>query len=160
MSANASKPMGIRRVQIARESDLPTGCAATPGMYWATVGPMVITNESDIGKYICLLKGGTMFGTTPGGSKIIYDRLYLLKVRDSPASHVSVFTFGKIWDYNFNFQTPPVRLPAIPGVTCPKVPKTEESGDGDAKPVLAASEPIQPAENSPEIDNPIEMELN
>lgn len=109
--------MGIRRVQIARESDLPTGCAATPG--------------------------GTMFGTTPGGSKIIYDRLYLLKVRDSPASH-----------------TPPVRLPAIPGVTCPKVPKTEESGDGDAKPVLAVSEPIQPAENSPEIDNPIEMELN
>ena len=33
--------------------------------------------------------GGTMFGTTPGGSKIVYDRLYLLKVRDSPASHVS-----------------------------------------------------------------------
>ena len=30
-----------------------------------------------------------MFGTTPGGSKIVYDRLYLLKVRDSPASHVS-----------------------------------------------------------------------
>ena len=36
-----------------------------------------------------LILGGTMFGTTPGGSKIVYDRLYLLKVRDSPASHVS-----------------------------------------------------------------------
>ena len=39
--------------------------------------------------------GGTMFGTTPGGSKIVYDRLYLLKVRDSPASHVSSFSSTK-----------------------------------------------------------------
>ena len=32
MSDNmASKPMGIRRVQISRESDMPSDCAATPG---------------------------------------------------------------------------------------------------------------------------------
>lgn len=38
-----------------------------------------------------------MFGTTPGGSKIVYDRLYLLKVRDSPASHVSKdFCYGRV----------------------------------------------------------------
>ena len=36
-----------------------------------------------------LIIGGTMFGTTPGGTKIIYDRLYLMKIRDSPASQVS-----------------------------------------------------------------------
>jgi len=88
--------MGIRRIQVQREADMPSNVAATPG--------------------------GTIFGTTPGGSKIIYDRLYLLKVRDSPASH-----------------TPPTALPQIPGVTCPKttsekIPEEPETGGaGDAK---------------------------
>jgi len=98
--------MGIRRIQVQREADMPSNVAATPG--------------------------GTIFGTTPGGSKIIYDRLYLLKVRDSPASH-----------------TPPAALPQIPGVTCPKttsekIPEEPETGAGDAK----EQNPAAPAEET------------
>ena len=55
-----------------------------------------------------------MFSTTPGGTRIIYDRLFLLKCRDSPLS-----------------KTPP-NLPDIPGVTTPekrvitKIPEEKE----------------------------------
>ena len=31
MALNASKPMGIRRIQVSRASELPSDCAATPG---------------------------------------------------------------------------------------------------------------------------------
>jgi len=49
--------------------------------------------------------GGTMFGTTPGGSKIVYDRLYLMKVRDSPASHVCQSATVKIYStHNLGFR--------------------------------------------------------
>lgn len=30
--------------------------------------------------------GGTLYGTTPGGTRIIYDRQYLLQLKDSPYS--------------------------------------------------------------------------
>merc|ERR1712166_631739 len=51
--------------------------------------------------------GGMHFlGTTPGGSKIIYDRATMMHYRQSPLS-----------------KTPPANLPVIPGVTCPE---TEE----------------------------------
>merc|ERR1739845_219581 len=71
---SASKGIAIRRVSIANESDMPTkGIAVTPG--------------------------GTMFGTTPGGTRIIYDRLFLLRQKSSQIA-----------------RTPPV-LPSIPGVT-------------------------------------------
>eukprot|EP00658_Telonema_sp_P-2_P032390 TRINITY_DN239_c0_g1_i14.p1 TRINITY_DN239_c0_g1~~TRINITY_DN239_c0_g1_i14.p1 ORF type:complete len:123 (-),score=15.93 TRINITY_DN239_c0_g1_i14:462-830(-) len=51
--------------------------------------------------------GGMHFlGTTPGGTRIIYDRATMMHYRQSPLS-----------------QTPPANLPAIPGVTCPE---TEE----------------------------------
>jgi translation initiation factor 4E binding protein 1 len=43
---------------------------------------------------------GTIFSTTPGGTRIIYDRKQLLSLRDSPFS-----------------QTPPASLQFIPGVT-------------------------------------------
>jgi hypothetical protein len=43
---------------------------------------------------------GTIFSTTPGGTRIIYDRNKLLSLRDSPLS-----------------RTPPANLPNIPGVT-------------------------------------------
>eukprot|EP01111_Echinosteliopsis_oligospora_P010792 TRINITY_DN341_c0_g1_i1.p1 TRINITY_DN341_c0_g1~~TRINITY_DN341_c0_g1_i1.p1 ORF type:complete len:130 (-),score=39.94 TRINITY_DN341_c0_g1_i1:169-558(-) len=44
--------------------------------------------------------GGTIYGTTPGGTRIIYDRTSLLSMRNSPLS-----------------KTPPVNMPNIPGVT-------------------------------------------
>ncbi|XP_029940376.1 eukaryotic translation initiation factor 4E-binding protein 1-like [Salarias fasciatus] len=43
--------------------------------------------------------GGTVFSTTPGGTRIIYDRKFLLQCRSSPLT-----------------RTPP-NLPDIPGVT-------------------------------------------
>lgn len=44
--------------------------------------------------------GGTIFSTTPGGTKITYDRSMLMFLRGSPHS-----------------QTPPANVPHIPGVT-------------------------------------------
>jgi len=44
--------------------------------------------------------GGTIYGTTPGGTRIVYDRNALLLMRNSPLS-----------------KTPPVDMPNIPGVT-------------------------------------------
>merc|ERR1712170_120766 len=71
----SSQGIAIRRVSVTSPQDLPTkGIAETPG--------------------------GTIFGTTPGGTRIIYDRLFLLKQKGSNLS-----------------RTPPVNLPAIPGVT-------------------------------------------
>lgn len=46
--------------------------------------------------------GGTLFSTTPGGTRIIYDRKFLLDCRNSPIA-----------------RTPPCCLPQIPGVTIP-----------------------------------------
>jgi len=71
---SAAKGIQIRRVSITNAADMPKhGIAETPG--------------------------GTMFGTTPGGTRIIYDRLFLLRQKESPAA-----------------RTPPT-LPQIPGVT-------------------------------------------
>jgi hypothetical protein len=71
---SAAKGIQIRRVSITNAADMPKhGIAETPG--------------------------GTMFGTTPGGTRIIYDRLFLLRQKESPAA-----------------KTPPT-LPQIPGVT-------------------------------------------
>ncbi|PRP87987.1 eukaryotic translation initiation factor 4E-binding protein 1-like [Planoprotostelium fungivorum] len=46
--------------------------------------------------------GGTIYATTPGGSRIVYDREALLKYRESPLA-----------------KTPTKVLPVIPGVTAP-----------------------------------------
>ncbi|XP_076006741.1 eukaryotic translation initiation factor 4E-binding protein 1 [Genypterus blacodes] len=54
--------------------------------------------------------GGTLFSTTPGGTRIIYDRKFLLECRGSPVA-----------------KTPPRGLPNIPGVTSPP------SKDGNKK---------------------------
>lgn len=73
---SSSQGIPIRRVQISHLSDLPDDYGTTPG--------------------------GTLFSTTPGGTRIIYDRKFLLKCRASPMSN-----------------TPPNNLPDIPGVTTP-----------------------------------------
>jgi len=82
---SSSKP--IRRLQIKHENELPSDAAATPG--------------------------GTMFGTTPGGSKIIYDRLYLMRMKSSPASN-----------------TPPKGMTPVRGITL--IPEAEHEGAGDS----------------------------
>lgn len=45
--------------------------------------------------------GGTVYATTPGGTKIAYDRAALMYIRNSPLSKT------------------PTTLPSIPGVTAP-----------------------------------------
>ena len=42
--------------------------------------------------------GGTVFGTTPGGTKIVYERAFLVQMRNSPLA-----------------RTPPKNMPSIPG---------------------------------------------
>ncbi|NXL79450.1 4EBP1 protein, partial [Leptocoma aspasia] len=64
---------------------LPDGAPLPPGDYSTT-------------------PGGTVFGTTPGGTRIIYDRKFLMECRNSPVA-----------------KTPPSDLPDIPGVTSPGV---------------------------------------
>ncbi|XP_008054326.1 eukaryotic translation initiation factor 4E-binding protein 3 [Carlito syrichta] len=70
---------------------------------------------------------GTLYATTPGGTRIIYDRKFLLECKNSPIA-----------------QTPPYWLPQIPGVTTPpaappskleelKEQKTEEEILDDAQ---------------------------
>ncbi|XP_053125836.1 eukaryotic translation initiation factor 4E-binding protein 1 [Hemicordylus capensis] len=78
----------------AKRLILPDGVPLPPGDYSTT-------------------PGGTVFGTTPGGTRIIYDRKFLMQCRNSPVA-----------------KTPPCDLPNIPGVTSPNVeelqPETEQ----------------------------------
>ncbi|CAI9619537.1 unnamed protein product [Staurois parvus] len=67
-----------------------------------------ISDSSQLPHDYCTTPGGTLFSTTPGGTRIIYDRKFLLDRRNSPLA-----------------QTPPRRLPDIPGVTSPN-PRVEE----------------------------------
>ncbi|XP_034995950.1 eukaryotic translation initiation factor 4E-binding protein 1 [Zootoca vivipara] len=69
----------------AKRLILPDGAALPPGDYSTT-------------------PGGTLFGTTPGGTRIIYDRKFLMECRNSQVA-----------------KTPPCDLPDIPGVTSPTV---------------------------------------
>ncbi|CAG5110198.1 Oidioi.mRNA.OKI2018_I69.chr2.g4624.t1.cds [Oikopleura dioica] len=84
-----SVAMKIKRVKVNSASELPENAAETPG--------------------------GTMFAFTPGGTKIIYDRDFLLHLKHSPASK------GK------------PNLPNIPGVTTPTSPLATESCSGTIK---------------------------
>ncbi|NWX29079.1 4EBP2 protein, partial [Notiomystis cincta] len=63
----------------------------------------------------CTTPGGTLFSTTPGGTRIIYDRKFLLDRRNSPMA-----------------KTPPCHLPNIPGVTSPGEPGEEPKADANS----------------------------
>merc|ERR1711970_1639875 len=62
---------------------------------------------------LAVTPGGLHFlGTTPGGTRIIYDRNTLMHYRKSPLA-----------------KTPPADFPAIPGVTTPGVQESIAEGD-------------------------------
>merc|ERR1712156_964324 len=77
----------------------PMARAATQGQDIPT-RRVVITSEEDMPADYSSTPGGTIFGTTPGGTKIVYERAFLVNMRNSPLS-----------------RTPPTNLPSIPGVT-------------------------------------------
>jgi len=72
-------------------------------------GPMPMQTANDLSQ----TPGGTIFGTTPGGTRIIYDRDFLLQMRQSPAAC-----------------TPPKNIPFIPGVTTTGSPKQSMAANG------------------------------
>ncbi|PAA55203.1 hypothetical protein BOX15_Mlig030910g2, partial [Macrostomum lignano] len=81
----------VRRVRVTSGSQLPRDYSQTPG--------------------------GTIFSTTPGGTRIVYDREFLLSRRDSPLA-----------------RTPPVHVARIPGVTCPA--EADEEAEAEFNPAV------------------------
>jgi len=61
--------------------------------------------------------GGTIFGTTPGGTRIVYNREALMALQNSPLA-----------------RTPPIDLPNIPGVTIGGTAPVEEEHHLDVAP--------------------------
>ncbi|CAF1381329.1 unnamed protein product [Didymodactylos carnosus] len=80
-----SEGIPIRRLTVHDPSEMPLSYGTTPG--------------------------GSIFSTTPGGTRIYYDRQFLLSRRDSPLT-----------------RSPPVNLPFIPEVTL--IPNPAGSGTG------------------------------
>lgn len=71
---------------------------------------VVINDPSQLPLDYSSTPGGTIFSTTPGGTRIIYDRAFLMQMRNSPIA-----------------RTPPKNLPNIPGITSPNQ-KPKENG--------------------------------
>jgi len=61
---------------------------------------IMVTDPSQIPTNLSQSVGGTIYGTTPGGSRVVYDRSLLLKLSCSPLT-----------------KTPPSNMKLIPGVT-------------------------------------------
>lgn len=76
LSPSALKARDIPNRRIADISNLPGDYSTTPG--------------------------GSIFSTTPGGTRIFYDRSFLMQCRNSPLA-----------------RTPPANMANIPGITSP-----------------------------------------
>ncbi|XP_057314703.1 eukaryotic translation initiation factor 4E-binding protein 2-like [Hydractinia symbiolongicarpus] len=86
-NASTTKSIPVRRVQITEPQHMPSRYSETPG--------------------------GTIFSTTPGGTRIIYERKFLLDLKSSPLSQT------------------PTKLPIIPGVTLDSNGKIIEEEEED-----------------------------
>jgi hypothetical protein len=82
-------------IQHSPTNDSPTKAKNIQIRRVQLTDPMQMPND------LSTTPGGTLFSTTPGGTRIVYDRTFLLECRNSPLA-----------------KSPPVGLPAIPGVTC------------------------------------------
>ncbi|XP_015792963.1 eukaryotic translation initiation factor 4E-binding protein 3-like [Tetranychus urticae] len=86
-----------------------------------------LTNLSQLPDNYCQTPGGTLFAHTPGGTRIIYDRSFLLKMRNSPIA-----------------STPPKNLPYIAGVTTGISPESlKENKSPFKKSIHKSAEPVQ-----------------
>lgn len=85
-----------RRVTINSPSQLPADYCTSPG-------------------------GATLFSTTPGGTRLIYDRGFLMQCRNSPLA-----------------KSPPANMTKIPGVTSPGKVEPVNGHDEEDKEVKTA----------------------
>merc|ERR1711892_334284 len=69
-----------------------------------------LKSAAEVPKDVSETPGGTMFAFTPGGTKIVYTRDYMMSLKHSPAS-----------------MTPPKGMANIPGVTCPVSPLAQDN---------------------------------
>merc|ERR1712212_158426 len=109
-----------RRVVINHEHEMPTDYGTTPG--------------------------GTMFAHTPGGTRIVYERAFLMQMRQSPLA-----------------KTPPANLPVIPGVTVPSSGSSPDSKSNqnhtDPQQKLQTVKEESPVSNSKDEDAQFDMEV-
>lgn len=68
--------------------------ARSPSQAIPTIKRMIISDPADMPMNYSSTPGGTLYGTTPGGSKIIYERNFMKSLAHSPFS-----------------QTPPKNIP-------------------------------------------------
>ncbi|XP_068166988.1 eukaryotic translation initiation factor 4E-binding protein 1 isoform X2 [Antennarius striatus] len=94
---------------------MSTDCQKTTAKEIPSTRMVTISHSAHMPHNYCTTPGGTLFSTTPGGTRIIYDRKFLLEHRSSPVA-----------------STPPKGLPVIPGVTSP--PFSDEAQDGQLMP--------------------------
>ncbi|XP_074613326.1 eukaryotic translation initiation factor 4E-binding protein 1-like isoform X2 [Acropora palmata] len=104
-----SRAIPSRRVVLNDPGQLPIDCSTTPG--------------------------GTIFSTTPGGTRIIYERKFLLELRNSPLS-----------------RTPPQNLPLIPGVTCDKKAKPASPKDNGVPTTHAENDKNEVDQEEPQFE--------
>ncbi|XP_026995905.1 eukaryotic translation initiation factor 4E-binding protein 1 [Tachysurus fulvidraco] len=101
---------------------------------------VTITDSAHLPHDYSSTPGGTLFSTTPGGTRIIYDRKFLLDCRSSPLAH-----------------TPPSCLPDIPGVTSPP---TNTVKNNKTKPQESVgSKSIPPVDKATGEDAQFEMDI-
>ncbi|XP_060927139.1 eukaryotic translation initiation factor 4E-binding protein 2-like [Limanda limanda] len=81
---------------------MSTDCQKTTAKAIPSTRRVTVNDAEHMPHDYCTTPGGTLFSTTPGGTRIIYDRKFLLERRSSPVA-----------------KTPPRGLPNIPGVTSP-----------------------------------------
>jgi translation initiation factor 4E binding protein 1 len=105
----SSRAVPIRRVLLNDPSQLPSDYSSTPG--------------------------GTLFSTTPGGTRIIYDRNFLMQCRNSPLA-----------------KSPPPNMPKIPGVTSPGDASIKENGHEPVEATKPAAENVNAEEPQFEMD--------
>ncbi|XP_063445742.1 eukaryotic translation initiation factor 4E-binding protein 1-like isoform X1 [Mytilus trossulus] len=73
---------------------------------------VVLNDLSQLPNDYSTTPGGSLFSTTPGGTKIFYERNFLMQCRNSPLT-----------------RSPPPNMAKIPGVTCPgEVDVPKENG--------------------------------
>ncbi|XP_041706724.1 eukaryotic translation initiation factor 4E-binding protein 1 [Coregonus clupeaformis] len=103
-----------------------------------TSHPVIINDVALMPQEYSTTPEGTLFSTTPGGTRIIYDRKFLLECRTSPLT-----------------RTPPC-LPDIPGVTSPL---SDNTTTDTAHPKQTPNNLSPPADKSAGEDAQFEMDI-